>query len=273
MSDAIWYYVDNTQQRHGPVSAEAIAEAYRAGNASDGSLVWREGLPEWMPLSGYRQELGLVAAPVLAAEPATNPVASQRPSERPSVLSSTAAPAKSGKGCLVVGLVVGGILLVGFIAFLMAVALPAYREYSELAEAAGAGTTPDDTTTEDATTDTESPDTGPAVFGTPVDAGLIAAALAEARLHQGLVDEFVSNTDRCPRDSSEVAIPPATSAGVVAITVGEASTGMCTIEVELGGSGLESLSGERLTLSRDIAGDWYCTSGIADRDSLPEDCR
>lgn len=257
MNDTIWYYVDRAQQRHGPVSGSAVADAWRAGEADDGSLVWHEGLPEWLPLARFHDELGLVGAP----SPAAEPVATTAPSPgRPAGAATTAAPAKSGNGCLIAAIIVG-LLLVMVVAILAAIALPAYQQYLDRAREAATEIEPDET------------DAGIEPVTAPGSPEIVAAALAEARQYQTLVDDFVANTDRCPRDPGEVALPRAMSRGVVAIAVGEARTGMCTIEVEFGGDGAETLSGERLTLSRDVAGDWYCTSAMAGRDNLPADCR
>ena len=59
MNETLWYYVDRAQQRVGPVTAADVAAAWRAGEATDESLVWHEGLVEWAPLWGFRAQLGL----------------------------------------------------------------------------------------------------------------------------------------------------------------------------------------------------------------------
>lgn len=69
-----WYYVDNAQQRQGPIEAQALAELQRSGEIADDTLVWREGMGEWQPLASHAAELGLAtisassAAPVAIAE-------------------------------------------------------------------------------------------------------------------------------------------------------------------------------------------------------------
>jgi type IV pilus assembly protein PilA len=227
----LWYYVDRAQQRQGPVTAEAVAAAFRAGDADDASLVWREGLPEWQPLARFREELGLAGeAPRAVAPPAP-------PAPRPAPLPApaAAAPARSGKGCLVIGLVLGGLVLLGVIGILAAVAVPQYRTYLARTN--------------------------------------VALAIDEARRQQGLVDDFVVNTDRCPRDGAEIGLPDPASPWAAALTVGEVHHGMCTIELELGGaSDAGDLAGARIVLARDSAGDWYCTSDIDEPGVLPADC-
>jgi type IV pilus assembly protein PilA len=229
MTPPNWYFVDRTQQRQGPVPAETVAAAFRAGEADDTSLVWREGLPEWLPLARFRDELGLAGEPPPAVTP---PVLSPAPVPGP----VPAAPnARSGKGCLVIGLVLGGLVLLGVIGILAAVAVPQYRTYLARAN--------------------------------------VALAIDEARRQQALVDAFVANTDRCPRDGEEIGLPAPSSPWAAAITVGERHHGMCTIELELGGTPeAGDLAGSRIVLARDSAGDWYCTSDIDRPAVLPADC-
>ena len=58
-----WYYVDNEQQRHGPIDASAVADLFRAGTLSRASLVWREGMQEWTALINVAPELRLDMTP------------------------------------------------------------------------------------------------------------------------------------------------------------------------------------------------------------------
>ena len=284
MNDTIWYYVDRAQQRQGPVTASALADAWRAGEATDESLVWREGMAEWQPLAGFHAELGLAATapePALLPPPAPEPAAWVPPAASPVATPAVGgAPAKSGSGCLVVGIVLAVLLLV-IVGVLAAIALPAYNDYVERAEAlrdeAVADETDDDATgwpdddgmdwPEDDATDEDAGDD-------PVDAGEVdlEAAVDEGRSHQGQDDAFVANTDRCPRDASELDLPAPTTPGVTAFRVGEALTRMCTIEIVFGGTGAAGLAGETIVLSRDSAGDWYCTSDLSGRVPLPADC-
>jgi uncharacterized RDD family membrane protein YckC len=45
-----WYYVSRGEQV-GPVPAEAVRQAVAAGRVSGADVVWREGMPEWVPLA------------------------------------------------------------------------------------------------------------------------------------------------------------------------------------------------------------------------------
>ena len=62
-----WYYADGGQQK-GPVSDMDFIVLTRDGIIKGETLVWREGLPEWQPLSQVRPDLvqGASGAPVLA---------------------------------------------------------------------------------------------------------------------------------------------------------------------------------------------------------------
>ena len=71
MGDPAWYYLDAERKQHGPVPATEIREALRVGRLGEGSLVWRDGLSEWRPLSQLAGELGLSSAPLPPADPAS----------------------------------------------------------------------------------------------------------------------------------------------------------------------------------------------------------
>ncbi len=229
MSELVWYYVDVHQQRQGPVSAAEVADAYARGDTTGDCLAWREGLADWVPLAQFRDDLGLAAPATPAPVPTPAPAyATYAP--------PAAAPPKSNRGCLVAGLVIGGVRLVGIIGILAAIAMPAYNDY--------------------------------------VTRTKVAMAVAQGRAQQPLVDTFVANTDRCPRDNEEVDLPAPTDRSVASITLGEANTGMCTIDVELAAiEGEPDLEGAVIRLSRDGIGEWYCTSDLMDRAVLPMDCR
>ena len=111
-----WFYVDGAQNRQGPVTAEALVEAYRLGRVGLDSLVWREGLAEWVALHTFRDELGLASVASVAPPPAP---------------AMEAAPAKKNNGCLIAAAVIvgGGLFLLFVLSILAAIALPAYQDY------------------------------------------------------------------------------------------------------------------------------------------------
>ncbi|KAF1712108.1 transporter [Pseudoxanthomonas kalamensis DSM 18571] len=68
-----WYYADRDRQRQGPVESEELARLFRFGSVALDSLVWREGMQEWQPLSDFGNELRLLDAPdETTAEPAAD---------------------------------------------------------------------------------------------------------------------------------------------------------------------------------------------------------
>jgi uncharacterized RDD family membrane protein YckC/Tfp pilus assembly major pilin PilA len=61
MSEAQWYCVNAAREQIGPVSADFIRNAARDGSLSAASLVWREGMAQWLPLSQVAGELGITS--------------------------------------------------------------------------------------------------------------------------------------------------------------------------------------------------------------------
>lgn len=125
-----WYYADGDQQRHGPLSQDALIELFHGGRIGLDTWVWREGLPQWRQLSGLARELGL-AAPV--------------PAQTEHVRRILAAPSpKRGLSGGVIALLVVAALSIPALIALAAVALPAYKDYVVRARLVGvvAGTRP-----------------------------------------------------------------------------------------------------------------------------------
>jgi uncharacterized RDD family membrane protein YckC len=56
-----WYYVEQGQQA-GPVSEEQLDEMLRSGKIQPDTLVWREGLTNWMPCREARAEVAATGA-------------------------------------------------------------------------------------------------------------------------------------------------------------------------------------------------------------------
>lgn len=114
-----WYFVDRSRNRQGPVDGAVLVEAVRQGQLDASSLVWREGLAEWVPLGQFHAELGLDAP----ASPPPSPPLAAPASPAPAV-------GKSRKGCLIAAIVViGGFFLIMVLAIVAAIALPAYQDY------------------------------------------------------------------------------------------------------------------------------------------------
>lgn len=49
-ADRFWYYLDTTRQQQGPMSFDALTQAWKKGDVSTASFVWHEELTEWKPL-------------------------------------------------------------------------------------------------------------------------------------------------------------------------------------------------------------------------------
>lgn len=67
-----WYYSDDHRNRLGPVSAEEMASLHRGGQLKPESLVWREGLADWVQWRTVQTEVvppGTVRAAVFTAPP------------------------------------------------------------------------------------------------------------------------------------------------------------------------------------------------------------
>ena len=69
-----WYYADRNREQHGPVTADELGTHYRYGRITLDSLVWREGLPQWLPLRDFADELGLQSAVEESTAPQPPPV-------------------------------------------------------------------------------------------------------------------------------------------------------------------------------------------------------
>jgi type IV pilus assembly protein PilA len=122
-----WYYADRAGQQQGPVAADWLAAALQRGEVTLATLVWREGLADWQPLSAHAAELGVQGG---AAPPPPPRVAA--PGGQPRVV----APAR-GSNLAVVLVVVGAIVLFGG-GILAAIAIPAYQDYTVRARLASA---------------------------------------------------------------------------------------------------------------------------------------
>ena len=118
---APWYFVDRLGQRHGPVEAATLLAAVEEDRVTWQALVWREGLPDWLPLHAVADELGLVP-----------PRGVGRQGAAPKASGAVAA-APAGKPFpigLVLGIGGGLLVLLMVVAILAAIALPAYQQYT-----------------------------------------------------------------------------------------------------------------------------------------------
>lgn len=148
-----WYYAGFDGQRQGPLGADDIGARFRRNELTPDTLVWREGLAEWLPLHQLAAELGLDA---VSATPAPSPLPSPTvsnpasPYAAPSApMSFHAAPVTTGDVVMagfwkryaalaIDGLVLGAFTLVGvFVCLLLAggaMTLNAQQMASDLAQ-------------------------------------------------------------------------------------------------------------------------------------------
>jgi type IV pilus assembly protein PilA len=112
-----WFYADVQNQQQGPVDKAWLGAAYRSGKIAAVTLVWREGLTGWVPLSQVASELHLV----IVGGPPQLPRAAAQSGSR------VVKPASSSTWVIVVVVVLFCFLAV--IGILAAIAVPAYQDY------------------------------------------------------------------------------------------------------------------------------------------------
>lgn len=97
-----WYYSDYQRNRHGPVSADDLAELHHQQQLEPDTPVWREGLPQWRPWREIVDEVvgghaAAVGAATSHASPAgVNPYAPAEPVRSPYAPPRAALSAHSG---------------------------------------------------------------------------------------------------------------------------------------------------------------------------------
>lgn len=111
---AQWYYVDKNQQRIGPMDANVLVDALRHGQVGSNSMVWQEGMPAWQPLSNHFDALGVP----------------ESLRQRPKV--------KSGMSPWLIVLGVFALVSIPILGIMLAIAIPAYQDYTIRAKVAQA---------------------------------------------------------------------------------------------------------------------------------------
>lgn len=126
-----WYYADDARTRIGPLSPDELREHYRQRRLRRDSLVWCEGMAQWLPLERLAVELDIDSITPDPAQPPPLPAAGVMdgaPMQR--------APVRKGmSGCLI-ALIVCAVVAVPMIAILAAIAIPAYSDYVQRAKIA-----------------------------------------------------------------------------------------------------------------------------------------
>lgn len=125
---ANWFYADAQNQQQGPVERAWLGSAFRTGAVTAATLVWREGLANWVPLSQVANELHLV----IVGGPSAAPWQQAPAAATPRIVK----PTSSTSAGVIVAIVAA--CLVPVIGILAAIALPAYQDYTLRAKVSGA---------------------------------------------------------------------------------------------------------------------------------------
>jgi uncharacterized RDD family membrane protein YckC len=75
-----WHYVDQGQQA-GPVTDDQLLQLFQSGKITADTLVWREGLPDWITYHQASPELVSTSPPLLRTPAATPPTGAVNPTE------------------------------------------------------------------------------------------------------------------------------------------------------------------------------------------------
>ncbi|MCC4615814.1 pilin [Xanthomonas campestris pv. asclepiadis] len=240
-----WYYAEGNRHRRGPVADEALLALYRDHAIALDTLVWREGLARWAPLSACADELGPPISTDVRAAVLPPPIPLVPPGAGHSA--ATSSPSSSayrlpGNGpgwplAVVLGAVVGMFVLVAMIGILAAIALPAYQDYTARTKVAQAIT-----------------------------------ALAPLKPQ---IAGFLAQQGRCPVNGDVGFLAPERYANDVltSVQIGHFDTTNCGVEALLHAPTMARIDGKAMWLDFDAdAGTWQCSSEIDD-DQLPPDCR
>ncbi|HJS35283.1 MAG TPA: GYF domain-containing protein [Pseudoxanthomonas sp.] len=241
-----WYYADRSRQQHGPVSSEELVAHYRYGRVALDSLVWREGLPQWLPLQEFSAELGLHAAPAdnggtpsPVPPPLSAHAAAALPQDR--LLRSPAPPAaKKGMSGGRIALIVAAALVlpcVGIGGILAAIAIPAYNDYTLRSK--------------------------------------VSQAVIDNIELRSDVKAFHDREGRCPSNGEGGIGTPESYAGmyITRAVVGDFDDGTCGFELEFGNTGNAQIDGRKLWWDMGSEHtEWQCSSEIDDK-WLPMECR
>lgn len=122
MSTSNWHFANRSGQQQGPVSAAELRAAFERGELDASTLVWRDGLAQWLPLSQVAAELGL-RANLPPPVPSAVPDVRQRVAYTP--------PPKRGmsRGALVAVIAGVALAVIAPVSILAAIAISQYQDY------------------------------------------------------------------------------------------------------------------------------------------------
>ncbi|MCP3041865.1 pilin [Xanthomonas euvesicatoria] len=237
-----WYYADGHRHRHGPVADDVLLGLYRDRVIALDTLVWREGLDNWLPLSACADTLGPPVSTDVragAVPPPLPPAAAHIPPAQSSV-APPVQPRRNGPGwplVAVLGALSGVFVMVGVIGILAAIAFPAYNDYLSRAK--------------------------------------VAEAVGELAALKPQITEFLASEGRCPVNDDAGFKPPEQYASqrLSSVRIGRFEGSECGIEAVLHAPKSARIDGKAVWLELDAdAGSWHCSSEIDDT-QLPPDCR
>lgn len=237
MSTDSWYYADDARNRIGPLSADELREHYRQRRVRRDSLVWREGMVQWLPLEGVAFELDIDSVTPAANVPPPLPSHGQAPIYAP--VRPMPQKKQGMSGCVIALLVCAG-LAIPVVAILAAIAIPAYNDYVQRAK----------------------------VMEVMASVGPLQEAIA---VHAGREGQCPDN------DSSDIAPALqqlSASPRVQAVRVGTLEGGHCAFEITLHGIGTQ-VDGKTLLFkaSDEAASRWDCSGGDLPDRHRPRQCR
>lgn len=234
-----WYYADDARNRIGPISAEDLREHYRQRRLRRDSLVWCDGMVQWLPLERLAIELDIDSITPDAALPPPLPAHGVLPGQPARAMPPVRpAAAKQGmSGCLI-ALLVCAVVAIPMVGILAAIALPAYNDYVQRAK--------------------------------------VAEAMASVAPLERTVAEYHAREGGCPdNDSSDIAPLVAQltqSPRVGAVRVGTLEGGRCAFEITLRGLGAQD--GKTILFeANDDASQWDCSGGDLPARYRPLQCR
>lgn len=235
-----WYYADDARNRIGPLPADELREHYRQRRLRRDSLVWREGMTQWLPLEGLAFELDLDAVTPDATLPPPMPATGPGPTHAPIYAPVRTPHKKQGmSGCVIALLVCAG-LAIPVIAILAAIALPAYNDYTHRTR----------------------------VMEAMASTGPLQLAIAEHLAREG----------GCPDDDSASVAEPLQqlrqNPRVQGIRIGTLQGGRCAFEITL--HGIDSqVDGKTLLFEAgdEAASRWNCSGGDLPDRYRPRHCR
>lgn len=116
-----WHYADAQGRQQGPVALDELQRVVDLGQLGSNGLVWRDGWSNWRPLGEVASEIG-VRLP--AAPPPLPPRTAAGSGRRPVVIAEKDSTAR------IVLIVVLGVVGVMFLGIILAIAIPAYHDYT-----------------------------------------------------------------------------------------------------------------------------------------------